>query len=61
MFCTLEAKNVEAIDHIKIIGHRHVDINAIFEYIDKNIASSITKGAIENFISQLTEQKHYYK
>ena len=56
-FALWKPKIIEAIDHIKIIGHKRVDINAIFEYINKNTASSITKNAIENFISQLTKQK----
>ena len=60
-FALWKPKIIEAIDHIKIIGHKRVDINAIFEYINKNTASSITKYAIENFISQLTKQKNYNK
>ena len=56
-FALWKPKIVEAIDHIKTIRHKRVDINAIFEYINKNTASSINKNAIENFISQLTKQK----
>ena len=50
-------KIIEAIDHIKTISYKRVDVNAIFEYINKNTASNITKNAIENFILQLTNQK----
>ena len=50
-------KILEAIDHIKTIRHKRADINAIFDYINKNTASNINKNAIENFISQLTKQK----
>ena len=49
-FVLWKPKVIEAIDHIKIIGHKHVDINVIFEYINENTASSITKNSIENFI-----------
>ena len=49
-------KTLEAIDHIKTIRHKRADINAIFDYINKNTASNINKNAIENFISQLTKQ-----
>ena len=50
-------KIIEVIDHIMTIRHWHVDINAIFEYINKNAASNVNKNAIENFISQLTKQE----
>ena len=56
-FALWKPKIIEAIDHIKTIRHKLVDINAIFEYINKNTASNINKNAIENFISQLTRQK----
>ena len=49
-FALWKPKVIEAIDHIKIIGRKHVDINVIFEYINKNTASSIAKNSIENFI-----------
>ena len=56
-FVLWKPKIIGAIDHIKTIRHKRVDINAIFEYINKNNASNISKNAIENFISQLTKQK----
>ena len=56
-FALWKPKIIEAIDHIKTITHKRVDINAIFEYINKNGASNINKNAIENFIPQLTKQK----
>ena len=56
-FALWEPKIIEAIDHIKTIRYKRVDINAFFEYINKNAVFSITKNAIENFISQLTKQK----
>ena len=49
-FALWKPKVIEAIDHIKIIGHKHVDINVIFEYVNRNTVSSITKNSIENFI-----------
>ena len=49
---------LEAIDHIRTIRHKCADINAIFDYMNKNTASNINKNAIENFISQLTKQKN---
>ena len=57
-FAFWKPKIIKAIDHIKTIRHKRVDINAIFEYINKNNASNITKNAIENFILQLTRQKN---
>ena len=56
-FALWKPKLLEAIDHIKTIRHKRIDINAIFDYVNKNPASSISKNAIENFISQLTKQK----
>ena len=56
-FALWKPKILEAIDHIKTISHKRADINAIFDYINKNTASNINKNAIENFISQLTKQK----
>ena len=53
----LHSEILEAINHIKTIRHKRADINAIFDYINKNTASNISKNAIENFISQLTKQK----
>ena len=50
-------KIIEAIDHKKTLRHKRVDIDAIFEYINKNTASNINNNAIKNFISQLTKQK----
>ena len=44
-------------DHIKTMRHKRADINAIFDYINKNTASKFNKNVIENFISQLTKQK----
>ena len=56
-FALWKPKFIETIDHMKTIRHKRVDINAIFEYINKNTSSNINKKAIENFISQLTKQK----
>ena len=56
-FALWKLKILEAIDHIKTIRHKRADINAIFDYINKNTAPKISRNAIENFISQLTEQK----
>ena len=56
-FALWKPKIIEAIDHIKTIRHKCVDINAIFEYVNKNTASNINESAIENFILQLTKQK----
>ena len=56
-FAIWKAKILEAIDHIKNIRHKRADINAIFDYINKNTASNINKNVIENFISQITKQK----
>ena len=56
-FALWKPKILEAIDHIKTVRHNHADINAIFDYINKNTASNINKNVIENFISQLTKQK----
>ena len=56
-FALWNSKIIESIDHIKTIKEKHVDINSIFEYINKNTASNINKNATENFISQLTKQK----
>ena len=53
----LHSEILEAINHIKTIRHKRADISAIFDYINKNTASNISKNAIENFISQLTKQK----
>ena len=56
-FALWNPKIIESIDHIKTIKDKRVDINAIFEYINKNAASNINKNGTENFISQLTKQK----
>ena len=56
-FALWKPKILEAIDHIKTIKHNRADINAIFDYINKNTASNINKNVIENFISQLTKHK----
>ena len=48
---------LEAVDHVKTIRRKRADINAIFDYINKNTASNFNKNVIENFISQLTKQK----
>ena len=47
-FALWKPKIIEAIDHIKTIRHKRVDINAIFDYINKNPASSISKNAINS-------------
>ena len=51
-FALWKPKIIEAIDHIKTITYKRVDIKAFFEYINKNTVFSITKNAIENFISK---------
>ena len=56
-FALWKPKILEAIDHVKTIRHKRADINAIFDYINKNATSNINKNVIENFISQLTKQK----
>ena len=50
-FALWKPKIIEAIDHIKAIRHKRVDVNALFEYMNKNTSSNIKKNAIENFIS----------
>ena len=47
---------LEAVDHVKTIRRKRADINAIFDYINKNTASNFNKNVIENFL-QLTKQK----
>ena len=59
-FALWKPKIIGAIDHIKTIRNKRININAIFECINKNNASNINKNAIENFTSQLTKQKKSY-
>ena len=54
-FALLKPKILEA--HVKTIRHKPADINAIFDYINKNTTSNINKNVIENFMLQLTKQK----
>ena len=46
-FALWKPKIIEAIDHIKTIRYKRIDINAFFEYINKNTVFSVTKNAIE--------------
>ena len=58
---TIAVEVIEAIDHLKTIRDKRVDINVIVEYANENTASNIIKNAIENFILQLTNQKVFHK
>ena len=47
---------LEAIDHLKGISHKRLDVDSIFDFITRTTASNITKKALADIITDLVKQ-----